>query len=83
MAKAAGQLKQWEYNARDGWATLVSLLGLLEEIPAWTVQNHLIKFPLWPACLDANLEGFLCDNNARAELIAKDKQVLELEESQT
>lgn len=76
MAKAADLRKQWEYNARDGWATMVSLLALLEEIPDWTVKNHLLKFPLWVPCLDCNLEGLLCDNEQRAILVAKDLQDL-------
>lgn len=81
MAKAANQQKQWEYNARDGWATMVSLLGILEELPTWAEKNHLLKFPLWAPCLDANLEGFLCDNQQRALLTAKDIQRLQLEEA--
>lgn len=76
MAKASNRLKQWEYNARDGWATLVSLLALLEEIPDWTIKNHLLKFPLWVPCLDCNLEGFKCDNEQRAILTNQDIQVL-------
>jgi hypothetical protein len=76
MAKAASQMLQWEYNARDGWATMVSLLALLEVLPDWAIKNHLIKFPLWVPCLDCNLEGFLCENNQRAILVAQDKQHL-------
>lgn len=81
MAREASQMRQWEYNARDGWATMVSLLNLLKEIPDWTVKNHLIKFPLWVPCLDCNLEGFLCDNEQRAKLIALDVQKLQLAEA--
>lgn len=76
MAKAANQLKQWEYNARDGWATMVSLLAILAELPDWAEKNHLLKFPLWVPCLDCNLEGFLCDNQQRAILTALDIQTL-------
>jgi hypothetical protein len=81
MAKEANQQRQWEYNARDGWATMVSLLALLEALPDWAVKNHLIKFPLWVPCLAGNLEGFYCDNEQRALLVAKDKQVLLNEEA--
>lgn len=80
MAKAGSQYKQWEYNGRDGWATMVSFLNLVRECPPYVWQNHLIKFPLWVPCLDCNLEGFLCDNEQRAELIAKDIQELQLNE---
>ena len=76
MAKSETQLRQWEYNARDGWATMVSLLAILKELPSWAIQNYLIKFPLWVPCLDCNLEGFLCNNEQRAKLIAKDIQTL-------
>lgn len=77
MAKSANLLRQWEYNARDGWATMVSLLALIKEIPEWTVKNHLIKFPLWVPSLDCNLEGFLCDNKERTRLTAQDIQILQ------
>ncbi len=71
MAKEANIMRQWEYNARDGWATMVSLLALLEELPEWAIQNHLIKFPLWVPCLDCNLEGIKCDQEQRVILIAQ------------
>src|SRR5260221_5578420 len=80
MAKSATLMRQWEYNARDGWATLVSLLALLQEIPNWAVQNHLIKFPLWVPILDCNLEGVNCDQEQRAVLLAKNIQQHQLSE---
>jgi len=80
MSKSANQLRQWEYNARDGWATMVSLLALLEEIPDWTIKNHLLKFPLWIPYLDCNLEGFKCSKEQRAILIARDIQAHKLSE---
>lgn len=76
MAKEAPLMRQWEYNARDCWSTLVSLLAILEEAPQYVEQNHRIKFPLWVPCLDANLEGFYCDNTARQKLIDLDIQEL-------
>lgn len=76
MAKASSQYKQWEYNARDGWATLVSFLHLVKEMPDWAWTNYQIKFPLWVPCLDCNLEGFLCDNNQRSLALAKDIEKL-------
>jgi hypothetical protein len=78
MAKSSNQWKQWEYNGRDSWATLVSFLGLVRECPEYVWKNHLIKFPLWVPCLDCNLEGFKCDNEARAVALAKD--IAELQE---
>ena len=76
MAGGSNLYKQWEYNGRDSWATLVSFLNIVREMPAWAWTNYLIKFPLWAPCLAGNLEGFLCDNTVRAELVAQDKQNL-------
>jgi hypothetical protein len=74
MAKSTNLLRQWEYNARDGWATMVSLLALIREIPEWTIKNHLLKFPLWVPYLSCNLEGWKVDNNQRAILLARNIQ---------
>lgn len=78
MAKSATLLKQWEYNARDGWATMVSLLALIKELPDWAIRNHLIKFPLWVPALDCNLEGFAISQEERARLVAIDINKLQL-----
>jgi hypothetical protein len=55
LAKETGKI--FEYNARDGWATLVSFLGLIRDMPQWTWNNYYLKFPIWAPCLYANLEG--------------------------
>lgn len=81
MARSATLIRQWEYNARDGWATLCSLLALLKELPDWAIKNHLLKFPLWVPSLDCNLEGIKCDNVERARLVAIDMQKLQIAET--
>lgn len=74
MAEGATDIRTlYEYNARDGWGTLVSLLGLLKEIPNYVVKNHLLKFPLWPMCAYANLEGLKVNEITRQNLITKYK----------
>src|SRR5260221_1013052 len=66
LAKETG--RYYEYNARDGWATLVSAMGLIKEMPncAWT--NYLLKFPIWVPCLYSNLEGIKVNEAIRDKL---------------
>ena len=70
--------KLFEYNARDGWATMCSFLALMKELPAWAITNYKIKFPLWVPCLASNLEGIKVDNEIRSIQIAKYIQELDL-----
>lgn len=80
MAKSSNQFRQWEYNGRDSWATLVSFLSMVREVPPYVWQNNQIKFPLWVPCLDCNLEGFLCDEAARQEKTKEDiRELMECE----
>lgn len=69
LAKESG--RYYEYNARDGWATLVSFLGLIREMPVWARNNYLLKFPLWVPCLYSNLEGVKVDESIREQLSKK------------
>jgi len=71
LAHEGGKNKLFEYNARDGWATMVSWLYLLKNLPDWAWTNYLIKFPIWIPCLVCNLEGWKVDGNRRAELATK------------
>lgn len=70
--------KLFEYNARDGWATMCSFLALMEEMPEWAIKNYLIKFPLWVPCLAGNLEGSKVSATTRTTLIEKYKTEYEL-----
>lgn len=80
MAKSAGLHRQWEYNARDSWATLCSFLGILKEAPEYVWKNNEIKFPLWVPCLDCNLEGFLCDEEQLKKALNRD--IIALQENE-
>lgn len=71
MARSGGTHKLFEYNARDGWATLVSFLYLVKNLPDWAWKNYLIKFPLWVPCISCNLEGMRINATRRAELSAE------------
>lgn len=74
MAENSSDLRTlYEYNARDSWGTLVSLLGLMKEVPAYVIKNHLIKFPLWPACAYMNLEGVKVNEQTRSKYIEEYK----------
>lgn len=73
MAHGTSLQTQWEYNARDSWATLLSLLGILQEAPNYVDQNHLIKFPLWVPALVCNLEGVKVNETTRQNLVNRNK----------
>lgn len=59
----------FEYNARDGWATMVVWMYLVKSMPDWAIKNYQIKFPLWVPCLVSNLEGDKIDGTVRERLI--------------
>jgi len=62
------------YCARDGWATVNSLLALLAEIPAWAIVNYTEhEFPMIFPAINAALEGIPCDV-ARFKAIAAEKE---------
>src|SRR5258708_3351859 len=69
LAKETG--RYYEYNARDGWATLISALGLAKEMPNWAWTNYLFKFPIWVPCLYSNLEGVKVNESIRNKLSEK------------
>jgi len=71
LAGEGGLMKLFEYNARDGWATLLTWMYLIKNMPDWAIRNYLLKFPLFAPCLTCNLEGVKADGNKRAELITK------------
>lgn len=64
----------YRYNARDCWATITSLLGILREMPSYAARNYLQEFPLVFPCLTCNLEGVAVDETefaaAREKLLA-------------
>lgn len=54
----SGDVKDlYEYNARDAWATVNSILALLDECPEYAITNYKIKFPVVYPCLACNFEG--------------------------
>lgn len=71
MARSSSGYKQLEYNARDGWATMCSFLGMVREFPDYAWRNHEIKFPLWVPSLACNFEGIKCNETTRAKLVAE------------
>jgi hypothetical protein len=75
LGKEQGKL--FEYNARDGWATLCSFLTLIAEMPEWAIRNYYIKFPLWVPCCYCNMEGVRINGTERERLISEYKDTFE------
>jgi DNA polymerase I-like protein with 3'-5' exonuclease and polymerase domains len=64
----------YRYCARDGWATVNSLLALLSEIPRWAFVNYTEhEFPMVFPSLHAGAEGIPCDVE-RFKRIAQEKK---------
>lgn len=59
--RSGGLLGRYEYNARDCWATLLSYLSLISEVPDWGVRNYLQEFPLVFPCLHVEADGLSLD----------------------
>lgn len=55
------RMQHFEYNARDCFATAMSALALLREMPEWARQNYKMEFPLVFPCLQAELTGIARD----------------------
>lgn len=50
------------YCAKDGWATINSLLAILQEAPAWAINNYTDhEFPMVFPSLHASMEGLDAD----------------------
>lgn len=78
---ANGEESLWRYNARDCWATICSLLGILREMPSYAARNYLQEFPIVFPCLMCNLEGVEVVESEFIE--ARDKLLLEHEDRLT
>lgn len=62
--KSGNKLDRFEYNARDCWATLMSCMSLMLELPDWAVKNYLLEFPLVFPCLHCEADGMRVDKEA-------------------
>lgn len=58
---SGGSYEYYQYNARDGWATLCSCISLLLEMPDWARNNYLQEFPLNFPCIHMEVDGLAID----------------------
>lgn len=76
--KTGNLIDYYRYNAKDGWATINSLLSLLAEAPAFAYSNYIEhEFPLVFPSLHAALEGLECDVEEFAKIRAEKEQEVE------
>ena len=77
---ANGLEARYRYNARDCWATICSILGLIRELPAWAARNYTQEFPLVFPSITCNMEGIAVDvqtfEAARDKLLASSAERL-------
>ena len=58
---SGGSYEYYQYNARDGWATLCACVSLLNEMPDWARQNYVREFPLNFPCIHMEVDGLAID----------------------
>lgn len=71
--KSGGLEELFRYNALDAWATLNSMLSLVQEMPEWAMQNYLLEFPMVFPSLTAALEGVRVDR-AQFDKVKQEKE---------
>lgn len=75
-----GDLEQYyRYNAKDCFATAMSWISLLAEVPQYALENYKKEFPLVFPCLQTELTGLKRDNAAMEASYAAKMQELEKE----
>jgi len=74
----SGNLEDYyRYNARDCWATLCALLGLLRDAPDWAVANYVDhEFPVVFPAITCELEGFRVDEEKFQEFYKNKKEAV-------
>lgn len=65
-AKTSNLMEYYGYNAKDSFATAMSWLSLLLEVPSYAISNYLAEFPLVFPCLLAEMTGLKRDQAAMA-----------------
>lgn len=56
-----GSYEYYQYNARDGWATLCACIAILLEMPDWARNNYLQEFPLVFPAIHMEVDGLATD----------------------
>lgn len=69
----------YRYNAKDCFATAMSWLSLLREVPAYAWENYYKEFPLVFPCLLAEMTGLAVDREAFSSEEARFTVSLELQ----
>lgn len=69
--KTGNMEDKMRYNALDVWGTLNSLLCMMNEIPAYVVDNYLQEFPMNFPALNASLEGMKVNKTVFQEVQKK------------
>lgn len=68
----------YRYNARDCWATLCSLLGILHDCPDWAITNYVEhEFPVVFPAIHCEVEGMRVDKERFDEVWEKKTKSLE------
>lgn len=82
-SKTSDILEYYRYNAKDNFATALSLLALLTELPPYAEDNFIKEFPLVFPCMLVEAQGLAVDKQqmkvVRDQLtIVSDRELLSL-----
>lgn len=69
--KSASISEQLQYNAKDCWATLWSMLSLISIAPSWVKTNYAQTFPKIFPSLSCAFAGIKVDEKIRDKLLAQ------------
>lgn len=61
--KSGDLYEYYRYNAKDCFATAMSLLTLMQELPQYALQNFLLEFPVVFPCILAEATGVRADRD--------------------
>lgn len=70
------------YNAKDTWATAMSCLAAINEMPVWAKHNYINEFPLVFPCVLSELTGIKRDMVALAAGDKKQQEIITAAEAE-
>lgn len=74
--KTGNRTDALRYNARDGWATLNTMLSWFRDAPEWALENYRQEFPIVFPCHLSEMQGIWIDRERMAALKTRKQQEL-------
>lgn len=68
---SSNEMDYFRYNAKDSYVTILDWIALLQQVPAYAINNYLQEFPLVFPCVVTELTGLKLDKVKKKELSEK------------